>query len=668
MAYLELRKVSFAYYTQNSKTSILEDASFIFPNIGLVCIEGESGSGKSTVLNLLANYIKPNKGNIVKNYNDEEVGFVFQDFHLIDHLNVIENILLPKIVNGSLKKDGYNQAKKLLSTINLSNLENRKISELSYGQQARISLVRGLIGNKKVLLLDEPTANLDVENSIQIMEIIKEISKTKLVILVTHNKSLSQKYSDYIVHIENKKLICNKIIQNRESNKILTKKQLAKVKLKESLFLAYSFFKTRILKVSLSLVFISICFSIVSVLVNLSFNSKSQLQTYLSNNFDYNLLEIQEKKEYELDNQEMSLIKMDKLSFESENILKSYFPDIEIYLTLEYFIPGVNYIKSNSEYIDEKIYFCPCFPSENKLAEGDIPKSYFDVVVNRDFLEILNLNNYSKSGLLFQHSLQIKSYYASNEVIDKLDISINFNIVGISKEENLIFKPTIYYSYPLMRDYLFNKKLDNLTQILDMNKDINLKYRLEMLTYENDPLMCFKNLIYVENPILFQDEINLKFADIFSISSYSLEQLSSLEDMLSSLSFLVFMFIGLAVVSSFFLELVVIENFYKEKQVELGLYLSFYVSKQNYFRLGFGQIILMFLVSIIGTFLLRSILYIVVNKLFSIYKIPLSITSLPNIVELIIILIVNFLFCYFCSYLPLKRTYTNQLILSLKGE
>ena len=355
MAYLELRKVSFAYYTQNSKTSILEDASFIFPNIGLVCIEGESGSGKSTVLNLLANYIKPNKGNIVKNYNDEEVGFVFQDFHLIDHLNVIENILLPKIVNGSLKKDGYNQAKKLLSTINLSNLENRKISELSYGQQARISLVRGLIGNKKVLLLDEPTANLDVENSIQIMEIIKEISKTKLVILVTHNKSLSQKYSDYIVHIENKKLICNKIIQNRESNKILTKKQLAKVKLKESLFLAYSFFKTRILKVSLSLVFISICFSIVSVLVNLSFNSKSQLQTYLSNNFDYNLLEIQEKKEYELDNQEMSLIKMDKLSFESENILKSYFPDIEIYLTLEYFIPGVNYIKSNSEYIDEKI-------------------------------------------------------------------------------------------------------------------------------------------------------------------------------------------------------------------------------------------------------------------------------------------------------------------------
>ena len=668
MAYLELRKVSFAYYTQNSKTSILEDASFIFPNIGLVCIEGESGSGKSTVLNLLANYIKPNKGNIVKNYNDEEVGFVFQDFHLIDHLNVIENILLPKIVNGSLKKDGYKQAKKLLSTINLSNLENRKISELSYGQQARISLVRGLIGNKKVLLLDEPTANLDVENSIQIMEIIKEISKTKLVILVTHNKSLSQKYSDYIVHIENKKLICNKIIQNRESNKILTKKQLAKVKLKESLFLAYSFFKTRILKVSLSLVFISICFSIVSVLVNLSFNSKSQLQTYLSNNFDYNLLEIQEKKEYELDNQEMSLIKMDKLSFESENILKSYFPDIEIYLTLEYFIPGVNYIKSNSEYIDEKIYFCPCFPSENKLDEGDIPKSYFDVVVNRDFLEILNLNNYSKSGLSFQHSLQIKSYYASNEVIDKLDISINFNIVGISKEENLIFKPTIYYSYPLMRDYLFNKKLDNLTQILDMNKDINLKYRLEMLTYENDPLMCFKNLIYVENPILFQDEINLKFADIFSISSYSLEQLSSLEDMLSSLSFLVFMFIGLAVVSSFFLELVVIENFYKEKQVELGLYLSFYVCKQNYFRLGFGQIILMFLVSIIGTFLLRSILYIVVNKLFSIYKIPLSITSLPNIVELIIILIVNFLFCYFCSYLPLKRTYTNQLILSLKGE
>lgn len=203
-------------------TLILEDTSFNFPSKGLVCLLGASGSGKSTLLNMVAGFDSDYSGDITVcgttiskmnadelcTYRRDNIGFIFQNYHLLRGYTVLENILLSCELNAASEEENRVNAKELLNKLGLSQKTDEKIENLSGGQKQRVAIARALISNPRIILADEPTGALDRKNSNEIMELLKEVSKDRLVIVITHDQKICS-FADEVVHIEKGKIIAN---------------------------------------------------------------------------------------------------------------------------------------------------------------------------------------------------------------------------------------------------------------------------------------------------------------------------------------------------------------------------------------------------------------------------------------------------------------------------
>ncbi len=216
---IELKNVTKIY----GNTTVIQNANYSFPNNGLVCLLGESGCGKTTLMNLIAGLDTEYTGKIIVdnvelntlsendlcNYRKDYTGFVFQDYHLLNGYSVIENIVYPCVLKSNNFQKDIQQAKELLHNIGLSEKIDEKVQNLSGGQKQRVAIARALIKNPKVILADEPTGALDRKTSTEIMELLKEISKEKLVIVITHDRHICN-YADEIITIEDKKVCVQK--------------------------------------------------------------------------------------------------------------------------------------------------------------------------------------------------------------------------------------------------------------------------------------------------------------------------------------------------------------------------------------------------------------------------------------------------------------------------
>jgi putative ABC transport system ATP-binding protein len=182
-----------------NKDKALDDINLEINNSEFICFIGESGSGKSTLLSILSTLLKPTSGDVCfnnLNYKDiqnidkfrkENIGFIFQFHYLINYLTVKENI---KLAN---KKAKDKEIKTLLSTLGIENLIDKYPNEISGGQRQRVAIARALINNPKVIFADEPTGNLDSNNSLKVFELFKELSKKGTTIIVaTHDKNLAK--------------------------------------------------------------------------------------------------------------------------------------------------------------------------------------------------------------------------------------------------------------------------------------------------------------------------------------------------------------------------------------------------------------------------------------------------------------------------------------------
>ena len=211
---LELKNIYKTYSSKNGVTHrALENVSLKFESKGLCFILGKSGSGKSTLLNLIGGLDDFDRGDIFFNgksfnsfdesdynfYRNSCIGFVFQEFNLLDNLSVFENVEIALDLQS--KKDD-NHINELLKSLNLYDIRNRKVIDLTGGQKQKVSIARALIKNPRIILADEPTGSLDSENSDEIIHILKDLSKDRLVIIVTHNKDLAYEFSDRIIEIK----------------------------------------------------------------------------------------------------------------------------------------------------------------------------------------------------------------------------------------------------------------------------------------------------------------------------------------------------------------------------------------------------------------------------------------------------------------------------------
>lgn len=199
---------------------ILDDVDFTFPNKGLICLLGASGCGKSTLLNLIAGFDSNYSGEIKVRgtsiskmnadelcaYRRDNIGFIFQNYNLLSGYTVLENVLLPSELNALSEEENKKSAKELLDKLGLSHKTDEKIENLSGGQKQRVAIVRALISNPRIILADEPTGALDRKNSNEIMELLKEVSKDHLVIVITHDQKICS-FADEVVHIKNGKIL-----------------------------------------------------------------------------------------------------------------------------------------------------------------------------------------------------------------------------------------------------------------------------------------------------------------------------------------------------------------------------------------------------------------------------------------------------------------------------
>ena len=210
---LELKGIKKDYPAGDGIVHALKGIDLKFRSSEFVSILGPSGCGKTTMLNIIGGLDKYTEGDLIINgrstkdfkdrdwdaYRNHSIGFVFQSYNLIPHQTVLRNVELALTLSGVSKGERRERAKKALEDVGLGSQLNKSPSEMSGGQMQRVAIARALVNNPDIILADEPTGALDTETSVQVMEILKEISKDRLIVMVTHNPELAQKYSSRII-------------------------------------------------------------------------------------------------------------------------------------------------------------------------------------------------------------------------------------------------------------------------------------------------------------------------------------------------------------------------------------------------------------------------------------------------------------------------------------
>ncbi len=239
---LQLKQLVKHYYVGNQTVEALKGVDLTFSDNEFVSILGPSGCGKTTMLNIIGGLDRYTSGDLLIDgkstkefkdtnwdaYRNSTIGFVFQNYNLISHLSVLDNVEMALSLSGVSAKERKERATKVLTEVGLADYLNNRPNQLSGGQMQRVAIARALVNNPKILLADEPTGALDSKTSAQIMDLIKVISKDRLVIMVTHNSKIAEKYSDRLIKLLDGEVLSDsqdKVLQSKDTSEMLVNKK-----------------------------------------------------------------------------------------------------------------------------------------------------------------------------------------------------------------------------------------------------------------------------------------------------------------------------------------------------------------------------------------------------------------------------------------------------------
>ena len=260
---LQVKNIYKEYKTGNLVQKALDDVSLNFRDNEFVAILGPSGSGKTTLLNIIGGLDRYDKGDLIINgistkkykdrdwdsYRNHTIGFVFQSYNLIPHQTILANVELALTISGEPRNIRKKKAIKALEQVGLADHIHKKPNQLSGGQMQRVAIARALVNNPDIILADEPTGALDSDTSIQVMNLLKEVAKDRLVIMVTHNPELAENYATRIVKLRDGKILSdtNPYIIEKEKQKKPEHKNLGKTSMSflTSLSLSFNNLKTK---------------------------------------------------------------------------------------------------------------------------------------------------------------------------------------------------------------------------------------------------------------------------------------------------------------------------------------------------------------------------------------------------------------------------------------
>ena len=455
---LTLKNIKKDYLSAAQVTHALKGINLSFRKNEFVSILGPSGCGKTTLLNIIGGLDRYTSGDLkikhksTKNYNDRDwdtyrnhsIGFVFQSYNLISHLNILGNVELALTIGGISKKERTNRALKALEAVGLGDVSKKKPNQLSGGQMQRVAIARALVNDPEILLADEPTGALDSGTSIQIMELLKEVAKDRLVIMVTHNPELAKAYSNRIVTMKDGLVIDDTNPYDDKDEKYEVK-EISKKKAKMSLGTAFALSSknlvSKIKRTSLVVIAGSIGIIGVSAVLAVSYGVKSYIRSMQDDMLSGNPVTISETA--------LDLSTMMKASSESmiNSSLKESIEDgkINIQYMVEYLAKQQNNLSGYSlkNHINEDYL---------KFVE-QMPNDYYSAImkqygINPKLNLYTNVDFTAPKGNIEQVSLhEVETMYT--EIIKKTEFGKFSSMISMFTD--------VFYSMPNNPSYIENQ-------------------------------------------------------------------------------------------------------------------------------------------------------------------------------------------------------------------
>ena len=458
-------------FSNNSETKlVLNNLSLSFGSKQLISIVGKSGCGKSTFLNILLGIEKPTSGTVkfcghdisklkdkgLSFYRSDCVAMVFQHYNLFDNLSVIENIALPMLIKGIKKKEARSKAIYLLNKFSLTNLANQKVAKLSGGEKQRVAIMRSLINNPKVILCDEPTGALDEDNAILVMDLFKQISKERTVIVVSHNQELVDAYSDRKIVLQDGKIIkdSQKDIYSRDIDIISFQRK--KHTSWNNIFVRKGLKENRGKNV-LSLLASSFGFLAIMLSFGFSNGSKESQTNALNKNLDICFSKVSYKTYYEIENSPLSYEKSVRPNFEQ---IDSELKDINLLIFKDNFSYAFHQYP-DAVFQEKQV---PDFEAIPLIFEEE--ESNDGIIVNQEFANYFNCNIIGEELVI--NNASSYSFYTGDSgepfIKDEINCSVLFKIKEVVKEFSFLNTPKIYYSYQYVLNNLNQIRLDNISK------------------------------------------------------------------------------------------------------------------------------------------------------------------------------------------------------------
>lgn len=667
---IELKNISKNY----KETIALKDINIKFPKKGFIAILGHSGSGKTTLLNIIGGLTKPSSGTIIlankdtkkfkreewDSYRNNMIGFVFQNYQLINHLTVIDNINLK--LKLSNKFNCRKKALILLKKVGLLSKRNAYAHQLSGGEKQRVAIVRSLVNDPPMILADEPTGALDSKTSLEIMNLFLEISKEKLVIMVTHNEKLALKYANHIIRMQDGKIINKPQLEKHNINiKINLKKTklsfitAIKLSLKNLLSKKFRFFLTA-LAASIGLIGIVIILAISS-----GFNKQiKEFEKQAMANFPiviHNGVVNQTINNNKLKNSSKDLIVSETIAnkYHENKFTKSYLDFIAN--INNNFISSVSYQYS----IDYEMKINKTSLSSVNINMFSINKDYFSSEFNlligcypKDDNEILLLVNENKEisrSLVEAFSLN-KNKIDSQKIINQKillknknkDIKLTIAGIGIIKDESIIGAMQ------------FNYDKDNFVYLDSLDKTLNKNIMPQTIyLYPKD----FKGKENIINYLSENKEI------IFS--DYAKDLTDTTKELINILTIILILFSCISLIVSILMISIVIYISVLERTKEIGILRSLGARSKDIRKIFMAEGFLIGIASGIIAIVISYLLIDYINKLLYQY-LEISNIAQINFNICVLVLVTSITLTLISSLIPACIASKKEPVIALSKE
>ncbi|MBR0294797.1 MAG: ATP-binding cassette domain-containing protein [Bacilli bacterium] len=701
MPILSLSNVS-KIYKIDKETSFyaLKDFSYSFPHQGLVSICGKSGSGKSTLLSIISLMDKPSEGYYTFNdektnkwkkerinyFRNQEIGIIFQHYNLLDDESALYNICFPLLVKGEstsrAKKKTYSIAKRLkIDPL----LLKKKVADLSGGERQRIAILRSIINDPLLLLADEPTGALDYKNSIIIMDLLKEISKEHLVIMVSHNYELVNSYSDEIIYLKDGAIesidVRNETISKRET------KHRKKRMIKKNAWPIISAMKITIKKLNKSVISIlSLLFGLIAsnIIIGFSYGSKDAAIKSSYQQIDYGVLNISHQEKSHTIGGKITLIKEERPSEKEINKLINEEKNILFFPNISYFFPLDTSI-SCGDTIIENMTYSPLYSFDEEhlnsslLLSGRFPNDNNETIINKSAYELFRKKKIDPLNLILEINIVKELTYMSGDaerpiISDYFVFKKEISVVGVVDDFAFLSTPKLFYSYLDNIEVLDNYLFENLSYYL--NEEITMfDYLLSSQDTAEISSYSYTGFYLDYEKYEEIEKICMARDDKISITSLGLERSKACLELINACSMGMDIFLIISLMGTILIIGIVSFSSFSEDKRKIAIMFSLGASRDSVLStylysnlfLGFSSFFLSIIISSLLEGVFNHLLFKIVG-IKNLIKIPFSSLFGWNYLFPIITLLVIIITIFISSYFPILFASKISLKEELKEE